>query len=287
MSKSIEGRLVGERMRVSAKGRKEAPTLPGTFYRFMLKHPPLDFLAAGPDATPRPDVPGPAPAANSSNREPYVLMLMPKTEAQVPDAQVAVPKPTTAVVPELATAVDVADTPTDAAPPENFGAASEITPDESPDQVSGLVEHFEHFRLPGAAVESNGGTGAGEGDGGALGRALALKAEGNQHFSTGEYSPALPLYSKAIEMLEGAGEDAALAIILCNRSAAYLKLGQSASALTDAERAGALGGGMKAHFRRGEALLSMRRYEEALEAFEAALKNAVSDCAGLTHCFLD
>ena len=122
---------------------------------------------------------------------------------------------------------------------------------------------------------------AGEGEGGALGRALALKTEGNKHFSAGEYSPALPLYSEAIEMLEGAGQDAALATILCNRSVACLKLGQSASALTDAERAGALGGG-KAHFRRAEALSSMRRYEEALEAFVAALENAVSDCAALT-----
>ena len=118
---------------------------------------------------------------------------------------------------------------------------------------------------------------AGEGEGGALCKALALKTEGNQHFSAGEYSPALPLYSEAIEMLEGAGQDAALATILCNRSVAYLKLGQSASALTDAERAGALGGG-KAHFRRAEALSSMRRYEEALEAFEAVLANAVSSC---------
>ena len=108
-------------------------------------------------------------------------------------------------------------------------------------------------------------TGAGEGEGVALGRALALKTEGNQHFSAGEYSPALPLYSVAIEMLEGAGEYAALATILCNRSVAYLKLGQSASALTDAERAGALGGG-KAHFRRAEALSSMRRYPLSADA---------------------
>ena len=106
-------------------------------------------------------------------------------------------------------------------------------------------------------------------------RALVLKTEGNLHFSAGDYSPALPLYSEAIEMLEGAGQDAELATILCNRSVAYLKLGQSASALTDAERAGALSGG-KAHYRRAEALSSMRRYDEALEAFEAALAIAVS-----------
>jgi len=157
---------------------------------------------------------------------------------------------------ELATAVDVADTPTDVTPTRNFGAASETTPDESPDEVTGFVAHFEHLSLPGAAANSNGGTGDREGEGGVMGRVLALKTEGNQHFSAGEYSPALPLY-------------------------------QSASALTDAERAGALCGGMKAHFRRAEALSSMRRYEEALEASEAALANAVSDCAALTLRFLD
>jgi tetratricopeptide (TPR) repeat protein len=113
-----------------------------------------------------------------------------------------------------------------------------------------------------------------------MGRAQELRKEGNQHFSAGAYSAALPIYSEAIEMLEGVGEDAALATIFCNRSAAHIKLGQPASALTDAERAGALGGG-KAHYRRGEALSSMRQYEDALEAFEAALANAVSDCAAV------
>ena len=64
-----------------------------------------------------------------------------------------------------------------------------------------------------------------------------------------------------------------------------LKLGRSDSALTDAQRAGVLGGS-KAHFRRAEALSFMGRFEEALEAYEAALANAVSDCAASTLCSL-
>ena len=114
-------------------------------------------------------------------------------------------------------------------------------------------------------------------------RSLVLKTEGNQYFSADEYCPALPFYSEAIEMLEGTGEDAALATILCNRSLAFLKLGESASALADAERARALGG-VKAHFRRAEALSSLWRFEEALEAYEDALVNAVSHCAASTLC---
>ena len=161
---------------------------------------------------------------------------------------------TRVAVPEPATAVDVDDdTPMDAPSTGPLSTTSETTPDDRLEEVTGLIEHLS---LPGAVTNSVGG------EGGALDRAVVLKTEGNQHFTSGDYSRALTLYSEAIEMLEGAGDDAALATILCNRSVAYLKLGRSDSALTDAERAGVLGGG-KAHFRRAEALFSMRRYAAA------------------------
>lgn len=105
-------------------------------------------------------------------------------------------------------------------------------------------------------------------------RALALKTEGNQHFSAGQYVLALPLYSEAIELLESAGQDAALAALLCNRSIAHLKSSRPAAALIDAERARALGAG-KAHFRLAEALSSLGLSEEAGEAYEAALATAL------------
>ena len=151
-------------MRVSANGGTEAPTLPGTFYRFMLKHPP-DFLASGPDAAPVADTgsetnKSKAKAADWSSRDPYVLMLMREPGTRV-------------VVQELATAEDLVVTPTGAPPAGTFGAASEATPErpESPEEVTGLIERL---ILPGAAANSDGGTGAGEGGGGAQDIAEAL-----------------------------------------------------------------------------------------------------------------
>ena len=247
-------------MRVRPHAGKEsvAPKLPGTYFKFVLEKPPADFDVLDSEAE----------AKNS--KLPYGLMHMAKPGVQ---ARVVVLEPTTAV--------DVPHTPTDAP-----STGPDATPDrpESPDEVTGLIERLS---LPGAASNSDGGTGAGDGGGGAFGtsaeRALALKTKANQHFSAGEYFPALTLYSEAIEVLEGAGENAALATILCNRSVAFLKLGESASALADAESSKALGGG-KAHFRRAEALLGLMRYEEALEAFGDALVDAVSHCAASTHC---
>ena len=106
-----------------------APKLAGTYFKFVLEKPPVNFLA-----------PDPEQAANSS-KLPYVLMHMPKTGGQ-----------TRVVVSEPTTAVDTATTPVDASPEGTLGAADETSFD--------------------------GGTGAGECEGGARDSALARLALG-------------------------------------------------------------------------------------------------------------
>jgi len=119
----------------------------------MLEKPPvgLDLLApnAVPDSHPR----GPSPAANSMNRAPFVLMHMPKWWKQ-----------TRYVAPVPTTALDDFHTPVDAPSTGTLTPGSEITPErpESPEEVTGLIERF-----AGAAINSDGGTGAGEGESGA------------------------------------------------------------------------------------------------------------------------
>ena len=236
-------------VRAPARPNKDkiAPNLPGMYFKFFHEQPPIPFLVSDSES-----------AANGRSREPYVLMLMPRKPPGRP--RVAVPEPTTAVD-------DTFDTTVGAS--VNLSASSEITPDEFSEEVTGLIERLS---LPGAANAGE-AAGAGEGGGGTLKRALALKTQGNQHFSAGDCFLALPLYSEAIEMLEGADQDAAMATILCNRSVTHLKSSRPAAALTDAERARTLGGG-KAHFRLAEALSSLGLTEDAVKAYDAARANA-------------
>ena len=135
------------RMRPKPKQGKSAPDLAGTYYKFTLKTMPFDVLLPDPDA---------APAANISNREPFVLMHMPKRGGQT---QVAVPEPTTAV--------HDARTPVDAPSVASLGAPSEVTPDECSDEVTGLIERLS---LPEAASNSDR---AAQGAGGAQDNAQA------------------------------------------------------------------------------------------------------------------
>ena len=232
-----------------------APTLPGKYYKFSLEKPPIEFLV-------------------SSHRAPFVLFHMPNPGGQT---QVVAPEPTTAM--------DVVQTPADA--PNDLAAASEMTPDDLLEEVKGQIEHLS---LTGGAATNKvtcklnagsllllmavsviEGAGAGE-DVGPLERALAFKTRGNQHLSAGELSSALLLYSEAIALLEDhvPRDDEALAMLLCNRALAFLKIRRPDTALVDAQRARALGGG-KAHFRCAEALSGLGRFGEALSAYKAAL----------------
>ena len=148
-SETREAGLVAVRMAVRPHKGKPPPDLAGRYYKFMLGKPPVDFLVSDP-----------APAATRS-REPFVLMHMRLQHTRV-------------VVPEPATAVDdAAHTPTDLPSTGTLAAGSETALErpESPEQVTGLIEHFS---LAGAAANSDGWTGTGEGGDGALYTALAL-----------------------------------------------------------------------------------------------------------------
>jgi len=173
-----------------------------------------------------------------------------------------------------ATAVDKPPSTSQDAAPEAASSDSSESGETTPDseEVTGLVERL---HLAGAASNSDGAArAAGSGDGGTVvERAGALKTQGNGHFVAGAYHPALLRYSEAIEMLEGADEDATLGTILCNRSVAHLKSNRPGSALVDAQRARALGAS-KAPFRLAEALSALGLVGEALEAYGAALGKA-------------
>ena len=238
-------------MKPEVHKNKSDPDLPGRYWKYTLEHPPVDpmnFLAPDDDA---------APAATT--KVPFVLMH--ERKEPIPARDVATPV--------------------------GFAAASETTPEDVLDKVMGSIEHLS---FEGPATSSDGGAGAGDAINlntailslfmassvsGAAG-AMRLKTLGNQHFLAGEFLSALRFYSEAIQMLEGAGDDAALATLLCNRSAAYLNScqpGVAMAALDDAGRARALGW-WKAPLRCAEALSRLGRFDAALMAYKDALANS-------------
>ena len=118
-----------------ARKHQSAPALEGRYYKFVLEKPPVAFDVLAPHAAP------------DSSRAPYVLMHMRKRGGQ-----------TRVAAPELTTAVDVADTPADAAPMRASGAASQPPPadlsEEDTVQLTGFFGKlfFGHLSLPGAAT---------------------------------------------------------------------------------------------------------------------------------------
>jgi len=137
-SGTFEPGLIAVRMAVHPNKGKSSPALPGTYYKFLLNKPLVDFL-----------VPSPAPAA-ARKREPFVLIQFRNLLQH-----------TRAVVPETTTAVNsAAATHTDAPPTSSLASGSETTPERpaSPDEVTGLIERLD---LAGAASNSGGGDGGG------------------------------------------------------------------------------------------------------------------------------
>ena len=107
------------------------------------------------------------------------------------------------------------------------------------------------------------------------------KSRGNEAFGSGEYAQAVLLYSLALDKAaelpdKGTTGDKQLFprhIVLSNRSAAFLKLGDHANALKDGTKAQELDPTyVKGIFRRGVALHAMGKFSEALQVLAAAQK---------------
>ncbi|CAB9500393.1 unc-45 homolog A [Seminavis robusta] len=107
------------------------------------------------------------------------------------------------------------------------------------------------------------------------------KTRGNEAFQAGEYGQAILLYSLSLDKSDelpdkatpGAKQLFRRDLVLSNRAACFLKLGQHEKALDDAKRAQEIEPtNIKAIFRRGLSLHAMGRYEEALPILAEAHK---------------
>ncbi|KAK4812509.1 hypothetical protein QYF61_002302 [Mycteria americana] len=105
--------------------------------------------------------------------------------------------------------------------------------------------------------------------------ASALRRAGNEEFRRGQYGPAAALYTRALALLEAAGEAAAeeRSVLLANRAACHLKDG--ACRLCVADCSGALElvpFGIKPLLRRAAAYEALERYQLAYVDYKTVLQ---------------
>lgn len=94
----------------------------------------------------------------------------------------------------------------------------------------------------------------------------ALQAKGNAAFTSGQFDDAIRYFTEAIDI------DATNHVLYSNRSASYASLGRYADALEDAEKVVTLKPDWPKGFsRKGAALQGLRRWDEAIAAYEAGL----------------
>ncbi|CAG8502497.1 454_t:CDS:1 [Ambispora gerdemannii] len=103
-----------------------------------------------------------------------------------------------------------------------------------------------------------------------------LKEEGNKNFRAQNYAEAIKLYSLAVDMafqrpvwesFAAAKED--ISVCLCNRAQAYIDSGAWVDAYVDSVAVVKMRWDWsKGHFRMGKALMGLKRYDEAIEAFK-------------------
>lgn len=105
--------------------------------------------------------------------------------------------------------------------------------------------------------------------------AASFKEQGNQFLQAKKFDEAIQAYTEAINI------DPTDHVFFSNRSAAYLSKGDASSALADGQRCVELKKDWaKGYTRKGAALHALRRYDDAIQAYEDGLAIAPSD-AGL------
>ena len=105
--------------------------------------------------------------------------------------------------------------------------------------------------------------------------AASFKEQGNQFLQAKKFDEAIQAYTEAINI------DPTDHVFFSNRSAAYLSKGDASSALADGQRCVELKKDWaKGYTRKGAALHALRRYDDAIQAYEEGLAIAPSD-AGL------
>ena len=101
-------------------------------------------------------------------------------------------------------------------------------------------------------------------------QAERMKLMGNKHMANQEYAQAFDAYSSALQ-LSPVGPNSH--VFLSNRAAALLSLKKYEAAATDARRAIALAPTFgKAHARLGQAMYFLKRYQEAVAAYQEAVE---------------
>ena len=114
--------------------------------------------------------------------------------------------------------------------------------------------------------------------------ALNVKAIGNKKFAAKKFQDALKMYRSGLTKLEHVSPKCTTSdavelvhVLFLNCAAAHIELKEYRKAVSCASKSLAYWPRVKAYYRRGTALLRMKRYEHAIRDFKAALKLRPND----------
>jgi stress-induced-phosphoprotein 1 len=113
-------------------------------------------------------------------------------------------------------------------------------------------------------------------------RATEAKTKGSNAWSEGNYDQAVDFFSEGITF---GGDKEFLKVLHSNRSAAYLKLNKVAESLADANKCVDLDSNWgKGYTRKGDALLANKKFTDAYNAYNSALRFAPNDNVLTSKC---